>query len=431
LRDASALGYLAGWRYQDVISQQDLLTVIWRQRELNFVPGSEWMYSNTNYILLGVIVSRVSGMSFSRFTEERIFRPLGMPHTQFLDQYGVLIPHRARSYQPEPDGTYRYIANSTSSVGAGGLYSTVTDMQRWYRNFDAPHIGGHAVIARMLAPGRLGNGQETHYASGLFLGTYGGARIVEHDGATPGYRAETLRFPDLHFDVAVMCNAGTSANPGTLARQIADEFLAGSLDPGPSGGAARQPEINVDPKILARYTGNYRSSPNQVVSFFLEENRLMCQVTGQPKFPLYATSERDFSLELVDAQVSFDPPDASGQSQKVSLRQDSQTEFADRTTPWPALTPKQIGGYVGEYFSPELDVLYHVSYRDGRFYVRHPRGEFELVRANTHIFVGEPGAGRFDFRCSEKGPCSELSLTNVRIRNLRFKHVEIKPVAGP
>lgn len=437
LRDALVLLNLAGWRYDDVMSEQDLLSMIWRQRELNFTPGTEWMYSNTNYILLGLIVSRVSGMSLPQFAEQKIFKPLGMTHTRFVDTPAILIPHRARSYEPASDGSFRNAAYSTSSGGAGNLYTTVQDLQRWYRNFDNARVGGRDVLERMLAPGHLNNGRATGYASGLFLRSYRGARIIEHNGGNPGYRADTLRFPDQRFDVAVLCNAGTSVDPDTLARQIGDVFLAGKLAPVSPTRATHPPEINVDPKILAAYVGNYRLSPEAFVSFSLEGSRLMSQVSGQPKFPLFATSPRDFFLKVVDARVTFDPPDQSGKSPRVFLRQAGQEVAADRIS-WAAMSPRQVDAYVGDYFSPELNVHYQVSYRGGNFYIQAPRGEIELTRVNIHTFWGGGGTSSFslpafsDFQCNDSAPCSDFLLTdNGRTRNLRFNHVKLESIAKP
>jgi CubicO group peptidase (beta-lactamase class C family) len=173
LRDQWNLLALAGWRLEDVITQQDVLGLIWRQKELNFAPGEQMLYSNTGYTLLGLIVERVSGTSLSKFTQERIFQPLGMTHTHFQDDYGSLVKNRAYSYYTQ-EGGYKYIALSYSTVGPTSLFTTVEDLARWDQNFYDGRVGGEMVLDKMQAKGQLNNGRDINYASGLVIDEYRG-----------------------------------------------------------------------------------------------------------------------------------------------------------------------------------------------------------------------------------------------------------------
>ncbi len=247
LRDQWDLLLMAGWRLGDVITQEDVLKLTWRQEELNFPPGQEFLYSNTGYTLLAVIVERVSGMSFRDFTDQRIFVPLGMSHTHFHEHYGDLVPDRAYSYEWHGD-SYRYVALSYSTVGASSLFTTVQDLARWDENFYNGNVGGKDLLAQMQIKGKLNSGKEIDYASGLMIGTYRGLTTVEHGGADAGFRSEILRFPDVHFSVIILCNAG-DADPSGLARKTADIFLDSRLKPLPP--ALPQPiEVKIDPKQL-------------------------------------------------------------------------------------------------------------------------------------------------------------------------------------
>src|SRR5215470_16918957 len=131
LRDQWNLLMLAGWRLTDEITEQDILNMVWRQRELNFPPGEDEVYSNTGYTLLALIVERVSGRSLREFTQERIFEPLGMLHTHFQDHYGTLVQNRAYSYERQPDGGYQYVTLSYSTVVPSSLFTTLEDLARW------------------------------------------------------------------------------------------------------------------------------------------------------------------------------------------------------------------------------------------------------------------------------------------------------------
>jgi len=130
LRDYINLLVLAGWRLDDVFTREDALSVIQRQRELNFAPGAEHLYSNTGYMLLALIVERTSGKPFEVFAKERIFDPLGMKNTFFQPDYAALVPGRALSYSATPAGSYKYVAMTSNVNGAGGVITTLDDLAR-------------------------------------------------------------------------------------------------------------------------------------------------------------------------------------------------------------------------------------------------------------------------------------------------------------
>jgi CubicO group peptidase (beta-lactamase class C family) len=142
VRDQSNLLLLAGWRLEDVITDEDVARLLFQQTELNFAPGDRFLYSNSGYTLLAMVVKHVSGKTLPEFAKERIFDPLGMAHTHFQDHYGIVVKDRAYSYAPQPDGKYQYVALSDSTVGPSGLFSTVGDLARWDENFYTGEVGG-------------------------------------------------------------------------------------------------------------------------------------------------------------------------------------------------------------------------------------------------------------------------------------------------
>jgi CubicO group peptidase (beta-lactamase class C family) len=147
LRDQWRLLGLAGWRQEDMITQQDVLNLIWRQRELNFEPGKEFDYTNTGYTLLGLIVQRVSGRSLREFTAQRVFGPLRMRDTHFLDDPREIVRNRAASYEPQADGGYRESLLAFGAVGATSLLTTAADLARWDGNFTSGRVGGRELLS--------------------------------------------------------------------------------------------------------------------------------------------------------------------------------------------------------------------------------------------------------------------------------------------
>src|ERR1700722_11910879 len=146
LRDQWELVSLAGWRYSlDLITDADVLSVVSRQRELNFPPGSEYLYSNTGYTLLAQIVKHVSGQTFRELTTERLFRPLAMHRTHFRDNHAEIVPDIAYGYEKTGDHFELSIPNF-DTVGATSLLTTVEDLALWDENFYTTRVGGEALI---------------------------------------------------------------------------------------------------------------------------------------------------------------------------------------------------------------------------------------------------------------------------------------------
>lgn len=264
LRDYLVLMHLAGWRTEDWSDASDALALIARQREANFPPDAEYLYSNTGYFLLAVIVERVSGESLRAFARRRIFAPLGMRVTHFHDDHAMVVPGRATGYAPRPGGGYAIDMSNYEQTGDGAVLTSVEELLRWDANFYAGTVGGLPLLARQQVPGALADGSPIGYASGLFISTHRGQRTVSHGGAWAGYRAELLRFPDQRTSIAVLCNRA-DADPTRRAEAVAGVVLADVLGPADSAEASRVPRepppvVTLPPGALAAYGGSYASS---------------------------------------------------------------------------------------------------------------------------------------------------------------------------
>src|SRR5215216_867755 len=228
LRDQWELLSLARGRFEENrITEADVMDIVPRQTALNFTPGAEYVYSNTGFTLLGVIVKRVSGKSLRDFADERIFKPLGMRSTHFHDDYTMLVPGRTSAYAPRAGG-WRVSIPNYDTYGATSLFSTVGDLLKWEANLDNPVVGDRATIARMEAPTVLSGGATSSYGFGLAVGRNRGARLVGHGGADAGYRTDVERYPEHGLATVVLCNAA-SANPAQLGFRVAEVYLGSAL----------------------------------------------------------------------------------------------------------------------------------------------------------------------------------------------------------
>ncbi len=237
LRDYFTLLAVTGWPSDGPLTEQQFLSLVGRQKNLNFQPGDEYLYSNTGYALLAIVVRRASGQSLREFADARIFKPLGMTETMFRDDHTMLIPERALGYQPSVAG-YRLSQPEFDVVGDGGAYSTVEDLAKWDQNFTTGRVGGRAGIAEMERAGQLNDGQPIAYAFGLSIGELHGLKTFSHSGAYGGYRNEMLRIPAKHLSVITLCN--TAGASSTLAEQVSRVFLGVAAEKATIGASELQ-----------------------------------------------------------------------------------------------------------------------------------------------------------------------------------------------
>lgn len=411
-RDWGVIAALEGWpRGSRTHTHTHVLDIVQRQRALNFPPGSQYLYSNTNYNLLAIIVDRVSGMPFAEFTRRSIFEPLGMRSTQWRDDYTRIVKGRAAAYEREGD-TLRLSMPFENVHGNGGLLTTVGDLLRWNANFDSARVGGRALVEELQRRGRLNNGREIAYAAGLFVRTYRGAPEVAHDGATAGYRAYLARYPAQRLSVALLCNTGEAGQ--SLARQVVDAFL-GDL---PRPQVARPAGIPMPAGVLAMRAGLYRNTrTNEPLRLVLRDGKLA--LGRGPEFvPL---SRALYQLAGTEERGVFEDGDDGRPTRLLRLLADGDT-IVYEPVPEARPSPEVFAQYAGEYWSDEVPALYAVSAEHGKLMVRDRVGTgTELTPEYADAFNSRMGVVRFSRDAG--GRIDGMSLWLGRVRGIRFRKV--------
>jgi CubicO group peptidase (beta-lactamase class C family) len=266
IRDQWVLAELAGWRLSDdVISRNDVVEdLVPRMKTLNFDPGSDYSYSNTNYTLAGEIVQRVSGVSLAEFCHTHIFQKLGMKSTAISETHGQIVKNRAYGYSGKHP-TFAMRMPNYDLTGPTNLHTTVEDLMRWARNFDLMKVGGRAALKAMQTPVPASQG----YGLGLIIEN--GDKLpktVEHDGRDPGHRSHLIRYPHQKLAVALLGNIQLPPDILTseLVRSVAAIYLksdaaAAAATPNaatpPSSARPAQPAFA--PANLNDYLGRYHS----------------------------------------------------------------------------------------------------------------------------------------------------------------------------
>ena len=205
---------------------------------LDFMPGQKWSYSNSNYVLLGMVIQRVSGKTWDQFLAERVFGPVRMTATR-RDDPSRIIPGRAALYE-EQNGKLvncRYLNPTLLDNGDGGLLTTVLDVAKWDAALAPGKLLSAASLEQMFSPVKFNGKTIYHYGFGWFLNEAPKHRIVLHGGGRPGSATQISRFIDDHLTVIVLINR-SGINAEQLANEIARIFVPdlpvyGSFGPHP------------------------------------------------------------------------------------------------------------------------------------------------------------------------------------------------------
>lgn len=295
VRDFLTLMYLKGRNYLDNTDVDEVYALIKKQKDLNFMPGEKYLYSNSCYFMLAMIVEKAAGQSLKIFAHENIFQPLGMKNSLFYDDNTDLIKNKVFSYHKKSNGNgFNNLIMRFDLVGSGGVYSNIEDLFLWDQNFYNNKLGkgGQEIIDKMHEEGLLNNGESSGYAFALNNGNYKGLKTVSHGGSLAGYRAQLMRFPEEKFSVIILANRG-DANPTGKSFQIADILLKDKLveESQNKKTHTNQPnttktseELDVDQfsKLnLEDYTGNFYSEELDAnYLLFLEGEKLKLQIAN-------------------------------------------------------------------------------------------------------------------------------------------------------
>ena len=415
IRDQWQTLSLAGWRMDDVITQQQILRMLFRQKELNFPPGTKHLYSNGGYTLAAEIVARVSKKPFPEFCYERIFRPLGMTRTHFHDDLGRIVHDRAYSYEKGKDGIEAAPLNY-ANVGATSLFTTAPDLAKWLDNLRTAKVGGQAAIRRLEEQAVLADGKKIDYALGLSLGTHRGLRTVSHGGADAGYRSYVLWFPETELGVVVLSNLG-SFNPGRAADKIAEIFAGEKMTAEAETKPVAAQTVAADAGPLDQYLGDYHMDSGIVVHISKDGGKLMAGAVGE-KFELKPVGPNKFHIEQLGADAEFVPQPGGGMSVKVA--QGGGKAEGSRVV-GSTFDPKDIPQYLGAYWSEELETQYTIVEKEGKLFADHARhGQIALTPIGKDEFQGAWFMQEVKFPRDASGRVTGMTVGGGRVSAIRF-----------
>jgi CubicO group peptidase (beta-lactamase class C family) len=413
LRDQwDLLGMARGRFEENRITEGDVLEIVTRQKALNFVPGSEYLYSNTGYTLAGTIVRRVSGKSLRAFAEERLFRPLGMQHTHFHDDYTMVVKGRAAGYARAGE-RWRVSLPNYDTYGATSLFTTVGDLLKWEANVARPVVATEPILREMMASATIANGDTTAYGLGIATEVYRGTRMIGHGGADAGYRTYSGRVPEHGLAVVVLCNAST-ANPAALARGVIDVLVGGRLAAVPPPARATS---SLTAEQLAPFAGVYLhpvTGAPQIVTL-RRDTLILGRINGPALLPL---GVRRFRVAGQPTELEFT---SDGNLVQSSLAWPPRKPVVTkRVAPAPAQPSRaELERYAASYHSEELGASYEVTATDTTLVLKTRWGTDRTVRpVHGDTFLGDY---LLRFTRGRGGRIDGMLMSTARVREIRFE----------
>jgi CubicO group peptidase (beta-lactamase class C family) len=409
LREWEGVAEIAGWpRTSRHYTQRDVLEMAARQKSLNFRSGTEYSYSNTGYVLLALIVERVSGESLAAFSGHQLFEPLGMAHTRWRTDFRAVVRGRAVAYDADSSGYHQFMPFD-DVIGSGGLITTTADLLTWNDALDAGRLG-RFVTAELQRSSVLTDGRAISYARGLKVSTRGGFREIWHDGETAGYEAFLTRYPDQHLSIALLCNTGAEADTTSLADRITDLLLP---QPGVSLSSKTQ-KATPPAAVLGPYAGTFFSVRTGFPMRLQARDGGLQRVSDGSLFSAVGAG----LFRDVDSTVTF-----RGHDRFVRAFADGRRAVFQRVQTWDP-GPKELLSFAGRYRSEEALATYVVRIVDGHLVIAQDDRQWNAVAPDVLSFdtFSTPHAVYHFIRNSNGKPIS-LEISNLGVYSLPFRRM--------
>ncbi len=362
LKDWVPIGYLTGWRSGTrAYNNDDVLDIISKQKTLNNKPGHEYIYSNTNYILLAIIIERVSGVSLSEFSDKFIFTPAGMKDTEWRHDYKTVIHNRATAYSKKGN---LYITDMPNEniYGHAGLLTTAEDLLRWNNYYLNGNLGNPSLLSQQIKTSRLDNGRLNLYAAGLIVDSVNGWSSIHHRGITAGYRASLEYFPQLGLSIAWVSNNSQSdlSNlqpsvfniPTAVRNLLVKNIFFQSI----------KTDTTIDINTFAPYMGAYRENTS---GFGLKLNIKEEEIYSETNQSILKPVNKN-TLAMGQQRLIFISPNP-GKAFLVSGSGDTAVYTGTDTA---TLNEKTVREYTGEYFSEEIGSTAIITEKDKKLFIK-------------------------------------------------------------
>jgi len=317
IRSYTSLGPRWAMRMAEDLSHEEMLA-LFQDEPADFAPGERFLYNNSGYYLLGLIIEEVTGAPYAEYIDREIARPLGLSHTLYCPNEPAA--GHAHGYMPGSDGPIPAPPLSmTQPYSAGALCSTAEDLVRWSHALASGRVVSAEGYGRMTTPGTLTSGEAINYGYGLIVGALDGATRFAHGGGINGFSTFLAEFPEQGVSVAVLVN-NTATNAGRLADNVSRAVL----------GLAVAPTLDrpMTAEDRARFVGTFDLGSLEI-RVFEDGEELRAQGTGQMPIRLLWQGGAEFRAAF-DPDVRIEFAVEEGRATGLTIHQGGATITAPR-----------------------------------------------------------------------------------------------------
>ena len=409
------LMYLSGFDYdKDYYDNNTVLKLACRQKELNNFPGEKVAYSNTSYNLLAIIIERISGKNLNDYLKENVLNPLNMNNTFVRVAHGKRIKNKAIGYQKKGD-SYIYNVSNQLSYGAGSMGSSINDMAIWMQMLNGQKLKFTSLTHFLKTTETLNSGKEAKYARGLMIDDYKGYETLNHSGFGFGERSQLITVSEKQIGIIVLTNS-QSINAPRIAYKILDILLSNEENIQKENVV----KISFEKQNLDEFIGEYKEiNSDMTMEIFVENDSLKSIGSmGRTSAALIQHNKNKFH-RIKSQNVKYDFTPSASHDMVISF---GGTPFYFTHAKFIDLDSVDVSGFVGDFYSEELDVTYHFFVENDTLKLSYRGNENISLNPVQLNEFGNNDRTLYHFTKNEKDTVTGMLLScDGTVKNIIFK----------
>ncbi len=418
LRNHNVLLDLQGFDYKHRgYTNKMIQELMFKQKGVNNLPGEKMLYSNTNYVLLALIIERVSGMKIEEFSKQEIFKPLKMHNTFYSKRLEDIIENRAYPYYKE-SGEYQQPKSLTHCIGAGGMGSTVKDLVKWSNIFLNPNHDFSYLAEFITELDTLNNGQLMKHARGMFVSPYKGFTTYNHSGRDIGMRSQFIGIPKKNLAVIVYTNS-EYINAVNISYEILNLFINEI-----SVKKEEQTTYKHSVNQKKEFEGIYQELNSDLrMEIFVENDTLKAKSSfGKNATSLISKSDNSF-VRIDNPSIVYTFPEEDNTTADLLV------DFGGAIFYFESIqlntSPNQnLEEFVGNYYSDELHVTYSISIKNNHLILSYPNNEGIQIKEGVKDTFGANRRTKYSFNRNKKGNViSFMVASEGTVKDILFKKI--------
>ncbi len=418
IRDWPILFGLKGWKPDVPLTLDNIYDLLKKQESLNFTPGTEFSYSNSNYNLLAKVIESVTATKFDTWMNDFVFTPLDMK-TTYVDKNEIAKEESiAKSYYYTGE-SYLPFSNNLNAPGSSSIHSNASNMAKWMINFYNKALGGNDAIAKMTQKGSLSDGTSISYGYGLYIAGIKNKKAFLHDGTWGGYRSGTAYFPEDSIGVVFLSNNGI-VNPKKIMNGIVDILFSSELEKESNSSDMVEKEVNEE--FFKLCAGKYQQvdDKNCYLTFYKDNDDYFVNVYNR-NLKLYAKSDSVFYIKEAKAEFVFHLE--NGKVNSHSLEQNGNSYLAVKVVDKQKEVNINYNNLPGIYYSRELDIKFEIRYLNDELTIHSPLFSEAIILEHSEglTFISNSGLVQSVSFVNKNSKTQSLRVNNPRAKNLVFE----------